>query len=415
MNKSGFFIIIFMVFFGCDPFGDHYSDIDEVVYYETKTGITDVFIFTPASVMTWNIKFGGGRIDFWFDCYGDRVHMTTGEVTENLQAITDFINEQMPTVILLQEVDVNSKRTAYIDQVQWLLDNTYLNYGVYASQWQNQFVPSDGLGPVDSGNAILSVYPITGAERITLPLRSDQDGITQHFYLKRNILKAKTILNGFEYWILNLHTSAYSNDGTKKKQIDRFVDELHAISFDGELFVAGGDLNEIPPGSSQLSNFPDSICEDEDFQADDYSDETDWLDELYENYQPAVVLTDYHNNELVFFTHTTDSNGFWARKLDYLFTNQDGGFWQSETHQNTMLLSDHAPTTALIQPYFYDSMGAYFCGEPGDTIDVSCMTDDCPEGFICDTEGCYPSQCECTDDGIICTEDCGGSICVPDN
>jgi len=54
-------------------------------------------------------------------------------------------------ILLLQEVDTDSKRSAYIDQVQWLLDNTAMNYGVYASMWEVQFVPSDGLGRVNTG------------------------------------------------------------------------------------------------------------------------------------------------------------------------------------------------------------------------------------------------------------------------
>ena len=31
-------------------------------------------------VMTWNVKFGGGRIDFFFDGHGDRVRMNEAEV-----------------------------------------------------------------------------------------------------------------------------------------------------------------------------------------------------------------------------------------------------------------------------------------------------------------------------------------------
>ena len=414
MNKNIIILISCLIFTFCDPFGDSFNNIDDVIYYEASSMSSGQILFLSAhhKVMTWNVKFGVGRIDFWFDCYGDRIHMTTSEVEDNLQALADFIIEQEPSVILLQEIDVNSKRTAYIDQVQWLLDNTHLNYGVYASQWQNQFVPSDGLGPVDSGNAILSISPLTNAERISLPLRSDQDAITRHFYLKRNILKAYISASLTPFWVLNIHTSAFSQDGTKKKQIDRLVDELDGLNMMGETFIAGGDLNEIPPGSSQTSDFQDSICQDEDFLADDYDDETNWLDDLYANYYPAISLDNYLSDEESQFSHTTNGDGFWTRKLDYLFTNHPNGFSNSETHQNTMPLSDHAPVSA--DAYFFGcwDLGSYSCSEPGASIEYSCIEEGCPEGYICDSAGCYPSQCYCTEEGMICTEDCGGSVCV---
>src|SRR5690606_18763949 len=107
-------------------------------------------------VMTYNIKFGSGRINFFFDCHGDRVLMTKAEVETNLQRIANVINAVNPNVLFLEEVNVNSKRSAFVDQVQWLLDHTQLNHSAYASQWRADFVPSDGLSAMDSSNAILS-------------------------------------------------------------------------------------------------------------------------------------------------------------------------------------------------------------------------------------------------------------------
>src|SRR5690606_1556391 len=104
------------------------------------------------------------------------------EVETNLQRIADVINAVDPDVLFLEEVDVNSKRSAFVDQVQWLLDHTQLNHGAYASQWRADFVPSDGLGAMDSGNAILSRWPLDDATRFALPLREDQSALVRYFY-----------------------------------------------------------------------------------------------------------------------------------------------------------------------------------------------------------------------------------------
>ena len=75
-----------------------------------------------------------------------------------------------------------------------------MNYGVYASMWEVQFVPSDGLGRVNTGNAILSKWPLSEAERIQLSLRGDQDALTKAFYVRRNVLKAVVNYPGNPFW-----------------------------------------------------------------------------------------------------------------------------------------------------------------------------------------------------------------------
>jgi len=211
-------------------------------------------------------------------------------------------------------MDRESKRTGYIDEIQWLLDNTYFNYGTYASIWQVQFIPSDGLGKMDMGNVIMSKWEITQTERIQLPLRGDQDALTQYFYLRRNILKAKIALPGYDnFYTVNIHASAFSMDDTKMKQIDIFKEELDELHNSGVLFVAGGDLNELPPGAVKTDYCEEDQCPDEiDFHAKGehregsyFAEEVTWLVPIFEsnNIHPAVSLVEYLKNEKKYFTH----------------------------------------------------------------------------------------------------------------
>ncbi|HVR19775.1 MAG TPA: endonuclease/exonuclease/phosphatase family protein [Polyangiaceae bacterium] len=341
---------------GCDPFHTGFDDLEEAHYYRAaKPGAVP----EPKSLlraMNYNVKFGGGRIDFFFDCFGDRVLMTKAEVTQNLERLATKIRQVDPDILVVQEVDVNSKRAAYVDQMQWLLDHTALDYGVYASQWKADYVPSDGIGAVDSGNGILSKYPISGAERIALALRTDQSDLERYFYLKRNILRAKVAIGATELVVVAIHAEAYAKDGTKKQHIDRFKEELDRFSSAGELVLGAGDLNTLPPGSAKQNAFPDSVCTNEDFVADDYRDEASWLEPLYEGYEPEIPLSDYQADNARYFSHTTDKNGFWNRKLDYFFTNTavvqgSGLVHQDAAHggMETMPLSDHAPVSVEIE------------------------------------------------------------------
>ena len=341
----------------CDPFHTGFDDTEGAVAYLAQGDKPAPDPSQPLRVMNYNVKFGGGRIDFFFDCFGDRVLMQKSEVLANLSALVEVINDYDPDLLVVQEVDVNSKRDAYVDQMQWLLDHTKLRYGVYASQWKADYVPSDGLGAIDDGNGILSKYPLTGAERIQLALRTEQSSIERYFYLKRNVLTAKLEIPGKNpTFVVATHADAYSKDGTKRQHINRFKAELDRLAADGNTVLGIGDLNTLPPGTDKQFGFPDSVCKDEEFIADDYRAEADWLDELYADYTPEVPLDVYQADNASYFSHSVDKNSFWNRKLDYIFTNASvvpgsGLVHQDKAHGgiDTMPLSDHAPVTVELE------------------------------------------------------------------
>ena len=335
----------------CDPFGARFADVEPAEYFEAAK-VRVALVPERLRVMTYNIKFGGGRVDFFFDCHGDEVLMDEDQVMQHLTGLTQVIGDYDPHLLFLQEVDTNSKRSAFVNQVQWLLDHTELNYAYYASQWRADFVPSDGIGAVDSGNAILSKFPLRHGQRRALPLRSDIGGLTRYFYLHRNVLTADLDV-GFPLRVVATHAEAYGKDGTKREHIERFKAQLDAAP--GKV-IGGADLNALPPGSTQVAHFDDSVCTDEDFEADDYSAEQTWLSELYDDYAADVTLAEYQDNQSRYFSHTTDQAGFWNRKLDYLFTNLEVVEGSGLTHQDkaqggidTMPLSDHAPVSLEVQ------------------------------------------------------------------
>jgi len=307
-------------------------------------------------VMTYNVKFGGARIDFFFDCYGDRVVMTQEEVIKNMEGLASKINQVKPDILFLNEVDINGKRSADVDQMQWLLDNTHLNYGVYASQWQVKYVPSNGIGHINSGNGILSRWPLQDGERIALPQMGDQDPVTRFFYLRRNLLRATLDLpDGRKLALVCTHLDAYSKDDTRLKQLEILQQELADIKAKGLEVVFGGDLNTLAPGTKKYSNFDDSVCEDEDFVMDDYAKELTWLQPFYDAYQEVIPLAEYQADEKKYYSHTVNGKGWWNRRLDYLFTSLSWQAGSGLVHQNaerggmeTMPLSDHCPVSGVL-------------------------------------------------------------------
>ncbi|MFC1746942.1 endonuclease/exonuclease/phosphatase family protein [Candidatus Neomarinimicrobiota bacterium] len=343
---------------GCEPLITTFEDIEEADYYRAASLAQAPEAPDTLKVVTWNIKFGGGGIDFWFDCWGDRVIMSESEVAGNMERLVAKIRDLNPDILLIQEVDVDSKRSNYMDQLQYILDHTDLNYAAYASHWKVQYVPSDGIGRVNNGNAILSRWPVADAERIALDLRTDQSALVRLFYVRRNILKARVSIPGYDdsLYIVNIHAAAFSHDGTKLLHINRFITELDALDSQGSVFIAGGDLNSIPPDtSSKQSDFSDSICEDEMWQADDYMEEVrdGWLVSLYQDYHTAIPFENFISDNAAYYTHTTQSDGPFNRKIDYLFANTEwvqgsGIVYNQDMGSGVTRLSDHVPISARI-------------------------------------------------------------------
>lgn len=345
-----FLIPYLLALLSCDPLVVRFEEYEDGILYTAKNVSISSASVDTLLVMTWNIRFGCSRIPWFGDSCGERVILSEEEVISKLTKVVEKINEWDPDILLLQEVDIESKRSAYVDQMQWLLDHTPLNYGVYASCWHAQVIPSDGLGRMNEGNTILSRWKITDEVRIQLALRDDQDALTRYFYVRPNLIKAKIDVPGMtQFYAICAHATASSIGDTKKKHLDRLKEELDQLSNTGCLFVAGGDLNTLPPGAVKTDYTADDVCPNGDDHLTDWSDygyEVLILKNLYDDYFPAVPINTYLVDEPSYFTHSKDESIPWDRKLDYLFSNQEWIDGSDSTYQETMELSDHAPVSA---------------------------------------------------------------------
>lgn len=346
----------------CDPFNTGFGETEAAALYRNAAAPPPAAPAGRIKVMTWNVKYAGARLRFFWECNGSRTLMTEGEVQANLDGLAERIRREDPDLVLLQEVDTwRSKRAAWVDEVAGLLDRTGLGYGAYASQWKADFVPSDGIGPVDSGNAVLSRWPIRAATRHALALKTESSALERYFYLHRNVLEARVEVPGLgQVAVVDVHAEAFSGDGTKKKHLDRFKEILDGLTAEGLPVIAGGDLNAIPPGSPLRSGFPeDQGCAGGRFEPDSYLGEETWLDALYATYTPDVTPAAFAADPGPWFTFVGDERFPLNRKLDHLFTN---GAWVAGSPRALQdlgplpagqapawMLSDHVPLVADYQ------------------------------------------------------------------
>ncbi len=365
----------------CEPFAvEQSSDREKVPVFKRSTVIAPADPGQPAhlKVVAWNIKYGAGRVPFWFDCWGDKVQLPRAEVEANMANIYSLINELDPDVLMTEETEVNSRRSAYYDMVQGILEHTKLNYAAYFQTWNSEYVASEGLGRIDLGNVIFSKYPIKAAERIKQQDRTDQSALTKLFYIHRAIGRVEIeVRAGQRVVALVVHTEAYDNDGTKQKQIQQIYDVLKAETLP---WVVGGDFNELPPTATKLSNFMDErtseVCSS-DYTQPPYTPVV--MQKFYDSFVPFIALDRYgvsEGEQKRFYSHSVlgpddindqGEHGFWNRTLDHLFVSKMSGWVTGSTDvvqqagqrvggdtglgpvvkSDVLRLSDHAPITGV--------------------------------------------------------------------
>ena len=212
------------------------------------------------SLITWNIGYAGlgKEMDFFYD--GGKSVMASREKTENwLQQIVAFVAKKKHVDFLLfQEVDLESKRSYYIDESIQLESVLPAFDEVTAINYQVPFVPvplGNPMGRVKAGMMSFSAYSMRQSTRHAYPqIASWPDRM---FLLDRCFIESRIkIENGFELVLLNTHNSAFIDD-PKRMQLElETIRKLMLAEFEkGNYVIAGGDWNMNPPDFRPVNGY----------------------------------------------------------------------------------------------------------------------------------------------------------------
>ena len=207
---------------------------------------------------SWNIGYAGlGKDSDFFMDGGKMVNPPSREaVEENLAAIKSFIASNPADGWLLQEVDRNSARSEYIDEVALLSESFSGSYAFsYNSKCPFVPIPWPPMGKVEGGVTTLTTFEMSAnAERIALP--NPFSWPVRIANLKRCLLVTRHPVEGTdkELVIVNLHLEAYDNGEGKIAQTKFLMQVLQEEYEKGNYVIAGGDFNQTFPGT--LDIFP---------------------------------------------------------------------------------------------------------------------------------------------------------------
>lgn len=218
------------------------------------------------SAVTFNIGFGAYTADYSF--FMDTGSMSDGTPTQgssswaaSKESVENSINQDVallkeldPDFMLLQEVDTNSTRSYYVNEVALFQDAFADKGSVEAVNYHSSFLFWPLTQPHGFANS--SLLTLTGAQvdsavRRSYPVADDLSKFTD---LDRCFSVTRMNVSGGKQLVLvNSHMSAYDEGGVIRKQQMQMISEFLQQEADADNYVImGGDFNHILFNSEEL-------------------------------------------------------------------------------------------------------------------------------------------------------------------
>lgn len=333
----------------CDPL---HTDIEPTAVEVLKASRRDT---TPADdtlrVLSWNIQHGGAGKAYFYHCTAEASLAEASLVRENLNRMAALIESSRADVVFLQRIDRSAKRSAYIHQIQFLLDSTHLNYAAYTPLLHTDFLPYFGLGPTDTGVATLTRSKPETTERLELARQETDEQLPDYFQFRRALLHT-TIRNGSgrTWQLFNVWLTPYPKNATKTTQLGEVYDYLKETGI-SEAMIAAGTFHTLPPGENKRNAYSDEPCINNSVHfVSEYSGEAELFAPFYNAWKPAIPPAVYSGSPAETFTFARSPEKPFSRKVDYVFSNQTPIPEETGTLQKQVVdslrnrrFSDHAP------------------------------------------------------------------------
>ncbi len=345
---SGLLSLI-VAFLGFSYFGNYQpSEVEEMdIVCDAKSPS-----LTPGAtvkVLSWNVQYMAGKNYVFFydklDGSGKDSRPSRQDIDLTFDEVAGVIKEENPDIILIQEVDENSKRTDYENQVEILKNKISTEYGCYTSAFYHKsaFVPHPMImGSVGLKMATYSKYKMTKSIRHQLE-KIPANILMKQYNLKRAVLETWISIEGSDkpLALFNTHLDAFAQGyDTMEKQVKETKELLDSKTKGDIPWLIGGDFNLLPPGESYAR-----LADDEKAY---YQKETE-LQKIFQNYSGIPALKDVNSKEFPkWFTHIPNGRSSVPdRTIDFIFYSPNlkiGKYYVR--HQDTQKISDHMPLVA---------------------------------------------------------------------
>lgn len=232
--------------------------VDDPAWVDRYGDVTDV---TPdtLTIMTYNIGYLSGMTN------NRPIARGRAMFEANLEHAAGAVAQARPDVLALQEIDVASRRSFYVDQVEELARRGGYARAAVAVNWDERYVPFPSAWPpyhfgrMVSSQAIVSRFELSEHRRLVLPsppgaalygTNSWFARLAKRFYIDR---LAQVVVVGSDrpIAVINVHLEAW-DARTREAQVERLIALFHELRSEHAVIIAG-DFNSVMPAARHPS------------------------------------------------------------------------------------------------------------------------------------------------------------------
>jgi Metal-dependent hydrolase len=215
------------------------------------------------SILTWNIGYCGlGKdMDFFYDG-GTRMRTSKANTLDNIKGVANtLIENSSADFMLLQEVDVNSKRTYGINQIEELGEKMPDFQRYFAENYAIDLIPMPITNPLGKVNAGLLTLTQAIPQQVIRHSYPDKHPWPEGLFMpKRCFMESRfATKSGREFVLVNTHNSAYDNGALRKLELGVLRNFIIKEYKKGNWVVVGGDWNQNPSGYQQKNSDPEAL------------------------------------------------------------------------------------------------------------------------------------------------------------
>ena len=224
------------------------------------------------TVIIWNTGYSGlgDNMDFFYDG-GTQTRCSKERTNENLKKNIEYLKKSKDVdFFLLQEVDIDSKRSYYINQKE-NIDAEMNGYNSsFAKNYDVAFVPLPLTSPMGKAySGLLNLSKTSPFEVVRYSFPGNYSWPKSVFMLDRCFMVNRYKLeNKKDLLIINTHNSAFDDGSLRKQQMEYLKKFLLSEYEKGNYIVVGGDWNQHPPACK--TNFANAITEEKSIISEDY-------------------------------------------------------------------------------------------------------------------------------------------------
>jgi endonuclease/exonuclease/phosphatase family metal-dependent hydrolase len=218
------------------------------------------------------IETGNFAVSRWALCPPSSLKIVNWNINRGLQLqkVIQFLAGAKPDVVLLQECDLNARRTHHLNIAREIAQQLQLNY-VFGREFQ-ELTQGSRRSPAYHGQSTLSRWPLSNSR--ILRFQKQSNFWRPHWFIPeidpfqeriggRLALISEVDLGGKKIVTYNLHLESRGEDGLREYQIEEALQDARQYGADTPVLMAG-DFNMnvsvgIPAVSIREAKFHDAF------------------------------------------------------------------------------------------------------------------------------------------------------------